>query len=71
MVMNKTCKWTWIITLTDNVSNVYEEGYYKTGCGDSFTFANLWKLAEQHDDFKFCPLCGGRIKEVHIQGRVR
>jgi len=42
----------------------YDYRYWETECGKSFMFTDNENLSE--NEFKFCPYCGGAIKESEI-----
>lgn len=48
--MSKICLWIWD-----------DDGFYSTECGQTFWF-NTGDIKE--NKFKFCPYCGGKIKEA-------
>ena len=49
----KTCKW-------EHIVDSYND-YYETECGNDFCLCNDETLEE--NKMRYCPYCGGRIKE--------
>jgi hypothetical protein len=53
----KICAW--------KENDKYNNPYYETDCGNSFTCLNG---DYQYNHFTHCPFCGGKIKDVFAEG---
>jgi len=47
--------------------NIYYDGYYNTKCGNAFCF----NYSKREKEFKYCPYCGRRIKEIDGKNKVK
>ena len=55
--INKPCTWKAKIK---NEGTPEQCVVQKTGCGKMWT----WTIISEHNNFKYCPYCGGKIQEV-------